>query len=179
MCYTEAIMNIEHFEIERKFIIRRPARSYLEEFGSSTEIVQTYLLGEPGESTRVRKRWKGNNFSYTLTIKSRVNAMRQIERERDLTEVEYEELLKRTDPACHPIQKERWVVEYRGQSFEIDLFPFWENQAYLELELSDESQEIDFPPELEIIREVTGDFRYTNHALAREIPEEDGEAAMR
>ena len=171
-------MNIEHFEIERKFIIRRPNRRYLEENGTFTEIVQTYLWGEPGEATRVRKRWKGDNVSYTLTIKSRVNAMRQIERERDLTEEEYGELLKKADPACRPIQKERWVVEYRGQLFEIDLFPFWEKQAYLELELCDESQEIDFPPELEILREVTGDRRFTNHALAREIPEEDEEGAM-
>ena len=170
-------MNIDHFEIERKFIIRRPERGYLEEHGSSTEIEQTYLLGAPGETTRVRKRWKGNKVSYTLTIKSRVNAMRQIERERDLSEEEYRELLKRADPACHPVRKERWVVEYHGQPFEIDLFPFWEKQAYLELELSDESQEIDFPPGLVILREVTGDYRYTNHGLAREIPEEDLEGA--
>ena len=59
------------------------------------------------------------------------------------------------------------------QRFEIDLFPFWKKQAYLELELRDESQTIDFPPALERIREVTGDGRYTNRALAREIPEED------
>ena len=42
--------------------------------------------------------------------------------------------------------------------------------------LTKEEQEgmfIDFPPELERIREVTGDRRYTNRALAREIPEED------
>ncbi len=166
-------MNDEHFEIERKFIIRRPDRGYLEANGESTEILQTYLIGEPGETTRVRKRWNGDETRYILTIKSRVSAIRQIEREREISEAEYEELLKTADPDRTPVRKQRWVVDYRGQRFEIDLFPFWEKQAYLELELRDESQEILFPPELDIIREVTGDARYTNRALAREIPKED------
>ena len=99
--------------------------------------------------------------------------MRQVERERDLTEEEYNTLLRSADPERKEIRKERWVLEYHGQMFEIDLFPFWKRQAYLELELSDESQEIDFPPEIEIIREVTGDRRYTNRGLALEIPPEE------
>lgn len=166
-------MNIEHYEIERKFLIRYPDRRYLEENGSATEIVQTYLLGKPGETTRVRKRWNTERVSYTLTIKNRVNDMRQVERERDLTEEEYNTLLRSADPERKEIRKERWVLEYHGQMFEIDLFPFWKRQAYLELELSDESQEIDFPPEIEIIREVTEDRRYTNRGLALEIPPEE------
>ena len=166
-------MNTEHFEIERKFIIRRPDRAYLEANGSSTEILQTYLIGRPDETTRVRKRWSGEEVHYTLTIKSRINAMRQIERERELSETEYEALLDSADPTCRPLRKERWVLAYHGQNFEIDLFPFWERQAYLELELRDESQAIDFPPDLELIREVTGDRRYSNRGLAHEIPEED------
>ena len=166
------VMKMEHYEIERKFIIRRPERQYLEKHGSVTQIIQTYLIGKPGETTRVRKRWNREYTSYTLTIKSRVNAMRQIERERELRVEEYQELLKTADPERKPIRKERWVVEYRGQRFEIDVFPFWEHQAYLELELQDECQTIDFPPELEIICEVTGDSRYTNRGLAKEIPPE-------
>ena len=165
-------MEMEHYEIERKFIIRRPDRQYLEAHGSATQIIQTYLIGKPGETTRVRKRWNGKYTSYTLTIKSRVNAIRQIERERVLSEEEYQELLKTADPDRSPICKERWIVEYSGQRFEIDVFPFWEHQAYLELELEDENQTIVFPPELDIIREVTGDSRYTNRGLAREIPPE-------
>ena len=166
-------MNNEHFEIERKFIIRRPERAFLEANGEVTEILQTYLISEPGETRRVRKRWNGDEVKYYYTFKSRVNAMRQIERERELSKAEYETLLESADPARRPIRKQRWVVNYRGQLFEIDLFPFWEKQAYLELELRDEEQAIDFPPALEVIREVTGDGRYTNRALAREIPEEE------
>ena len=173
MCYNFSIMSNEHFEIERKFIIRRPDLSYLEANGEATEILQTYLLGKPGESARVRKRWNRDGVRYYYTAKTRLNDMRQIERERELSEAEYDELLKTADPSRRPIRKQRWVVEYRGQMFEIDLFPFWKKQAYLELELLDEEQPIDFPPELSLIREVTGDGRYTNRSLAREIPEED------
>lgn len=166
-------MKTEHFEIERKFIIRCPDRAYLEANAEPSRILQTYLKSGPGETARVRKRWSGEEVRYTLTVKTRVNAMRQIERERELSEREYEELLLTADPERRPISKERWVLPYRGQRFEIDLFPFWKKQAYLELELEDESQVIEFPPELEILREVTGDGRYTNRALAGEIPDED------
>ena len=173
MCYNPDIMNNEHFEIERKFIIRRPDPAYLESNGEPSEILQTYLISRAGESARVRKRWRGDEVRYFYTAKTRVNTMRQIEREWELTETEYEAFLEEADPERRPIRKQRWVVEYRGQRFEIDLYPFWKKQAYLELELNDEAQEVDFPPELHVIREVTGDGRYTNRSLAREIPDEE------
>ena len=173
MCYTQFVMDNEHFEIERKFIIRRPDSAYLEANGVPSEILQTYLISSPGESARVRKRWHGDEVRYYYTVKTRVNAMRQIEREWELTETEYDAFLENADPERRPIRKQRWVVEYRGQRFEIDLYPFWKKQAYLELELRSETQVIDFPPELDVIREVTGDGRYTNRALAREIPDEE------
>lgn len=166
-------MENESFEIERKFLIRRPTRSYLEGHASRTEILQTYLLSETGGTDRIRKRWTEEQVQYTHTQKFRISDLRQIEQEQEIDEREYEELLRRADPERRPIRKERWVLEYRGQRFEIDLFPFWKKQAYLELELQDEGQGIDFPPELEILREVTGDRRYTNRALAREIPAEE------
>ena len=124
-------MNDEHFEIERKFIIRRPDPAYLETNGVPSEILQTYLISSPGESSRVRKRWHGDEVRYYYTSKTRVNAMRQIEREWELTETEYEAFLESADPECRPVRKQRWVVEYRGQRFEIDLYPFWKKQAWI------------------------------------------------
>ena len=53
-----------------------------------------------------------------------------------------------------------------------DLYPFWEKQAVLEVELRDEDEGFQIPPELRILREVTGDPRYLNSSLAREIPDE-------
>ena len=56
--------------------------------------------------------------------------------------------------------------------FEIDLFPFWEDRAILEIELQDEAQPVEFPPEIEILKEVTEDRRYTNSSMAKEIPQD-------
>lgn len=165
--------NGEHFEIERKFLIERPPERFLLENASGTEIVQTYLLAPKGETERVRSRSDGTGTVYTHTVKRKITRVRRIEQEREITREEYDALLTRADPERNAIHKQRWVFVYRGQSFEIDVFPFWEHQAYLELELDDEEQPIDFPPEIRVLREVTDDARYTNAALAREIPAED------
>ena len=43
----------------------------------------------------------------------------------------------------------------------------------MEIELEDEEQRIDLPPQIRILREVTADSRYTNAALSLEIPMEE------
>ena len=161
------------YEIERKFLIRRPERRWLEQHAQGSRITQTYLLAVPGKSARVRKRVYEDHVSYTYTVKQKLSNLRRIEKEREISRDEYELLLTQADPNRRTIEKERWVLKYLNQAFEIDLFPFWSKQAYMELELSEEDQHIDFPPDVEVLREVTGDKRYTNSALAKEIPEED------
>ena len=42
----------------------------------------------------------------------------------------------------------------------------------MEIELRDEAQEVVFPKGIRVIREVTGDARYGNFAMAREMPVE-------
>ena len=71
------------------------------------------------------------------------------------------------------IYKDRYCVNYMGQLLEIDVFPFYSDRAFLEIELSDEAQPIFIPPWLEVIKEVTEDQRYTNASLARNIPYDD------
>ena len=71
------------------------------------------------------------------------------------------------DTSRRQIRKTRYCLTYENQYFEIDLYPFWQDQAIAEIELSDEHAEICFPPELRVIREVTEDENYKNAALAR------------
>lgn len=165
--------NNTHFEIERRFLLRFPDMAYLKENADKTEIVQTYLISEKGETNRVRKRGKAGAFEYTHTIKRHVSSMRRIEEEHVISEAEYIALLKSADPKRRTIEKQRWCLDYEGQVFEIDIFPFWADRAIMELELGDEKQQIIFPPQLEIIKEVTDDGRYTNAALAKSIPYDD------
>ena len=167
-------MNRNNLEIERKFLIRRPPLSELLSMGESSEIEQTYLVPDKeGVRARVRKRGRDGVYTYTHTEKSFITDLTRIEIERTIGRDEYEELLKKADPERQTIKKTRFVLPYEGQVFELDLFPFWEKQAYLEIELESEDQKIVFPPMLDIVREITYDARYTNSALAKSIPAEE------
>lgn len=162
-----------HFEIERKFLIRYPDRAVLAE-AQGSEITQTYLLRpRKGVSERVRKRTGPEGTVYTHTVKTHISDLRRLERESEISREEYADLLLRADPKRRTIRKERWCLDYRGQMFEIDLFPFWQDRALMELELTEEGQEIDFPPQIAVIKEVTHDKRYTNSSLAKEIPADE------
>ena len=164
-------MNQNGYEIERKYLIRRPAEAWLEANCQGTDIIQTYLKTEaPGHSDRVRRRAGKNGVVYTHTVKRRITDLRREEQEREIDEAEYQTLLQRADPERRSIEKRRYVLAYDGKEFEIDVYPFWQDKAVMEIELSEETETVKLPPEIEIIRDVTADRRYTNAALAREIP---------
>lgn len=166
-------MRNDMFEIERKFLIRYPDCAWLFANSDVTEITQTYLQRpDPAQSARVRKRGREGTYQYTHTVKQRISDLRRIEIEREIPEEEYRELLKQADPERNVIHKLRCCLSFRGQMFELDLFPFWTDRAIMEIELEEENQPVEFPPEIEIVREVTGDRRYTNSSMAKEIPQD-------
>lgn len=165
-------MNIGGYEIERKYLIAYPEPSVLERCECS-DIVQTYLVGEKGSSERVRARSDDRGCVYTHTVKIKLSDMRRVENECVVDEQEYRQLLERRDASRRVIEKKRCCLEYKSQIFEIDIFPFWSDRALMEIELTDESDSIDLPPCVRIIKDVTADGRYTNSALALEIPMDD------
>jgi len=71
------------------------------------------------------------------------------------------------DPSMHPIRKTRYCLTWDNQYFEIDVYPFWDDRAIVEIELRDENTPIRFPKALKVIREVTEDESYKNASLAR------------
>ena len=164
-------MNIDGFEIERKFLIAMPEASFLAGCEAS-EITQTYLLGEENTTERVRRRVRKENCEYTHTIKLKLSSMRRIETENVIGQAEYERLLTRADPQRTPIVKTRYCFTEGGKLWELDVFSFWDDRAFLEIELADEEEEFTLPAGLRLIREVTDDPRYTNAALSLAIPEE-------
>lgn len=166
-------MNTNGMEIERKFLIVYPDAEVLAGCEMS-EITQTYLSGSAaGFSERVRKRGANGAFTYTHTRKTHINDMRRIEIEEEISREEYAKLLERADPERRVIHKKRFCLEHGGKIFEIDLYPFWADRAVMEVELGDETESFDFPPEILIIKEVTGDKRYTNASIARNIPTDE------
>ena len=165
-------MNIDGFEIERKFLIAMPDEAFLKTCSASA-ITQTYLVCDGNTTERVRERAYPDHCEYTHTIKYKLNNMRRIEDERQIDEDTYTALLERADPARRPIRKVRYCFEHDGRLWELDVFPFWKNSAYLEIELTGEDEAFTLPPGLRLLREVTDDPRYTNAALSLEIPNKE------
>jgi len=159
----------EPFEIERKFLIEFPDIKWLESIPNcqKVEIIQTYLKSENDEEIRVRQRGYDGHYIYFQTIKRRVSDIKRIEIERRLSESEYIRLLMNADTAKRQIRKDRYCLTYENQYFEIDVYPFWEDKAILEIELSDEQADIIFPKQIRVIKEVTDDESYKNASLAK------------
>lgn len=167
-------MNNNGFEIERKYLIGMPDHAFLERNAQPSRIEQTYLCPpDPGVTARVRKRGLEGAWTYTHTRKIRLNDLRRLEDERVISEEEYLLLLQQADPRRRVIRKTRWVLPWKDQMFEIDVFPFWKDRALMEIELTDEEQQVELPPAIRILREVTGDPRYTNSSLSLAVPMED------
>ena len=162
---------MDDLEIERKYLIRMPEAALLASSASS-EIEQVYILSPEGKRERVRRRVFADRTVYTHTAKERLSELSRIEIEKEIGEEDYRAYLAAADPSRRAIRKTRYLYEYEGQLFEIDVFPFWDDRALMELELEDEAQEILLPPAIEIVREVTSESRYTNSSLAREVPRE-------
>ncbi len=163
---------MKKYEIERKFLIAYPDVGILSEKAvRRLEMVQTYLTAADGESSRVRKIKENGTVTYIKTVKQRISDIKRLETESEITMDEYTALLKTADPARRPIEKVRYCIPHEKHVLEIDIFPFWQDKAFLEVELTDEAEEVSLPPEFHILREVTADRRYTNAALALELPE--------
>ena len=159
-------------EIERKFLIRMPVLSALEAQPGVRikQILQTYLSTVPGITARVRCVREGTAIDYIYTEKRRLSALTAVEEECAVPAEEYELLLQKADQARRPIEKTRYVIPYEGHDMEIDVYPFWQDRAILEIELKSEDEAFLLPPYLHVLAEVSGDKRYKNVNLARELP---------
>ena len=159
----------EPYEIERKFLIEYPDIKWLESIPNCRriEIIQTYLKSDKDEEVRVRQRGLEGHYIYYQTIKRKVSELKRVEIERRLSQSEYLRLLMNADTTRRQIRKDRYCLTYNNQYFEIDVFPFWQDRAIAEIELSDENAAITFPKEIKVIREVTDDESYKNAALAK------------
>jgi len=164
----------DSYEIERKFLINYPDIEMLNNLPNcqKTEIIQTYLVApDPETELRIRQYGRDGYYTYTKTEKRKFSETKRVEVEKRLKQSEYLSLLMAADTTLHQIRKTRYSLIFNRQYFEIDIYPVWNSQAILKIELASDSEQIQFPDFLEILQEVTGDMRYRNHALAKEYPE--------
>ena len=162
-------------EIERKYVILKPDIAHIASLDGYTvsEIDQTYLESSDHVTHRVRARHYSLRTVYTETKKVRIDRMSVYEDEREISESEYLELISRRMAGTQTVKKTRHTFPYLGQTFEIDVYPEWEKQAILEIELPSRETRVDIPSFIRIVREVTGDRAYSNASLSHAFPEED------
>lgn len=154
-------------EIENKYLIRITDMDALMKVSRSVDIEQTYIqLWDIEERVRMRS-MDGIGHTYYHTLK-RPYGNARIETERIISPEEYEQIVCR---GVRVIRKKRSCFLYENQYFELDRFvtasrSFEPDTALLEIELVKEWQEVNFPPFLEEIADVTHDPDYKNQNLA-------------
>ena len=156
-------------EIRRRFLVDYPDIDMLEALADChrEEIEQIYLHSAEDEEIRIRRSEREDGEMFYLTRKKTDGIRVRLEAEGRLSEREYRQFLANADPARKPIHKIRYGLSWEKQFFEIDLYPFWEDRAVVEVYLRYENEQIRIPEFLHVQREVTGDKNYEVSWLAR------------
>ena len=155
-------------EIKRRWLIAYPDFARLESLPGcrKADMVQTWLLSRRGEELWLRERRAEDNSFYYKTYRRRAPDDTHIEVEEPLSREEYGDLLLEADPARRPLRRTRYSFTYEGRYFEVDVYPFWDDRALLQVELREKDETVCFPPELTLLKDVTGDESYQSAALA-------------
>lgn len=158
------------YEARRRFLVHYPDIDMLDALPGCyrEEIEQVYLHAPQNEEIRLRRRSSGEDCVYYITTTKITEGHRCLESEGRLTEREYKQFLGNADPGMKPIHKTRWCLTFYGHYYELDLYPFWQDRAVLEVLLGDEEEEFRIPDFLQVIREVTKDREYDVASLARQ-----------
>lgn len=156
-------------EIERKFLISMPdLDELLEKYAvSKVNIIQTYLISVNEEERRIRQRGSEGSYSYYYTEKIAVTDVSRVETEKKISQTEYLNYMMEADTSLKQIRKDRYCFVYENNYIELDIYPFWIDNAIVEVELTNESDEVKLPPEFNVIKEVTADLRFKNYSLAK------------
>lgn len=170
---------MQNLEIERKYLIVLPDEEFLKSRDGCIvrHITQTYLLHHENDvERRIRKIEDGKNTFYVYTEKRPKSSTTRLEDERDITEDEYNELMKER---YSYLTKTRYAFPYSAHTIEIDVYPYeiggdaLVGRAVMEVELKDENEKIDFPSGITVIRELTGTREFSNKTLAKRVRQSD------
>ena len=145
-------------EIERKFLV---CGEFIHLATSVTRISQGYIAKSDQLTLRVRTR--DDKGYFTIKGRSDKAGLSRNEWEWEIPIEEARELLQYSNGT---IEKSRYLVPYKGHTFEVDCF-YGQNEGLVmaEVELSNEDEEFARPDWLG--EEVTGDRRYYNSQLLK------------
>lgn len=149
---------------ERKYIVR-----LIGDIPGAIEsdIKQTYLTSEPCSEVRLRRRTLNGVSVNVRTTKKTLPTNEQVETERQIDNNLYESLMRQADPYRYSIHKIRKTFIWRGQFFELDTYlePI-SNLQILETKGIVDHEDVNFPPFLEVLEDITGKTEYYNYNLA-------------
>lgn len=143
-------------EIERKFLVDREKLPPLE---TPHHIRQGYLPGVKTATVRIRI----SDTQAYLTLKGRATGLSRSEFEYSIPLCDAEEMLQEF---CHTftIEKRRYLLSYRGHTWEIDVFEGGNRGLIVaEIELSSEEEAFEVPEW--VTEEVSFDPKYRNSNL--------------
>lgn len=159
-------------EIERKFLVKKPRLNDLPASTQRIALEQIYLHSENARTERrVRKREQDGACVFVETRKQRLRPSVRTETERQISELDYfRASMYERDPRYSVIRKDRFCFAFDNQYFELDSFhePLNHKDLWLlEIELTEEQQEVNLPPFITVLKEVTNDPSFSNRELAR------------
>ena len=153
---------------KRKYLISMPDTAYLVDTlgAAAMDMMQTYLAPtKPNVERRIRQQKSGNEYLYFYTEKRLGDDGRRWVTERPISEKEYVAYLMEGDVSLHSVRKTKYRFTYDGRRMEVDVYPFSDTKAILFV--YDPAQDgASVPPEITVLREVTGDPNYKNRHLA-------------
>ncbi len=144
-------------EIERKFLVK--TKDFLLLANKSYRIEQAYLATNPTVRVRVRD----DEAFLTLKTASQDGGLSRDEWEYAIPLEDAREMMRHAKGRC--IIKTRYLVEYEGHTWEVDVFEGeYEGLMLAEIELSSLSESFVLPPW--VGEEVTGQVAYYNAHMA-------------
>lgn len=159
----------EPLEAERKFLVKSFDLSAVGEV-VQVRITQDYLISPKGCECRVRTRYLDGVTTYYHTEKRPTETVGvRTERERQITQREYEELLRRRDPSSSTVVKVRHTFVWAGRHLELDIYEAPINDTVIlevELPIDELNDPIEMPPGFDTT-EMTGDEQYDTASIAR------------
>ncbi len=151
---------------KHKFLVRMPDRGELtRKYGAlPIEMMQTYLLSsDPEVERRIRQQsCMGDQLFFYTTKRVAEDGTRWVT-EKPISEKDYVAFLMEADLSLHSVRKLKFRFDYQKHRMELDVYPFAEDLAVF---FVFGAEPFELPPEIEVVREVTGDPAYKNRAFA-------------
>lgn len=131
------------------------------------EMMQTYLTSNNFNVVRrVRQEKNGSDYLYFYTEKRIADDGTRWITERPISEKQYIAHLMECDMSLHGVRKTKYRFTLDDRRFEIDIYPFSDDRAIMFVYFNGEDVGA-LPPEIEVIKDVTGDLQYKNRSLAK------------